>query len=147
MCGTVHSSEKDGSMPVDGSNRNYRARHKMQSSRRLAVSRSMMDMGSSMSSEPMNLQTVFAGTSGALATAPGKCNLQPETLADLIDHGMSLDKLSDLAFMFNFNEDGLGAGKEMLSVQLYDGTGQSKYMSDWSRGFGLESVGFSQVLG
>lgn len=95
----------------------------------------------------MNQQTIFSGTFGALATAPGKCDLNAKNLASLIDHDMPLDKLSDLAFMFNFPEDAIGTGNQMFSVQLYDGTGQTNYVSEWSRGFSLESVGFSQIVG
>ena len=141
VCGTV-SKGRDGSSPVDGSNRNYRARHKMQSSRRLAVSKSYSDVNSVLQA-PMNLQTIFAGTPGALATAPGRSDLNSQALAELIDHDMCLEKLSELAFMFNFPDD----GSQMLSTQLYDGTGQLNYMSEWSRGIGLESVGISQVVG
>jgi hypothetical protein len=96
---------------------------------------------------PLNSKTIFAGTSGALATAPGKCDLPPHELSELIDKEITLEKLADLAFMFNFHEEGLSIGHQMLSVQLYDGTGQLNYVSDWSRGFGLDSVGFSQIVG
>lgn len=131
VCGTVAGPNKDGSMPVDGSNRNYQARHKMQqSSRRMATSQSLLDeKTTSIEKSPINRQTIFAGTPGALATSPGKCNLHPNTLAKLIDHEMTVDELADLAFMFNFTEDSFGASKQMLAVQLYDGTGQSTYES------------------
>jgi hypothetical protein len=147
VSGTVVGPTKDGSMPVDGSNRNYRARHRMQQSTlRMAASQSLLD-GSppSIQKTPLNQQTIFAGTYGALATSPGKCDLPPQTLSKLIDHEMPVDKLSDLAFMFNFPEEGLGIANQMLSVKLHDGTGHMKYESDWSRGFSLESVGISQV--
>lgn len=149
VCGTVIGPGKDGSMPVDGSNRNYRARHELQqSTRRMAASQSLLDENAAaVHKTPMNQQTIFAGTFGALATAPGKCELNAKSLATLIDHDMSLDKLSDLAFMFNFPEDVIGTGNQMFSIQLYDGTGQTNYVSEWSRGFSLESVGFSQIVG
>lgn len=144
-CGTVISPDKDGTVPVDGSNRNYRTRHEMRSSRQLAKSRSVNGMPHF--SAPINLHTIFPGTPGALAMSQCRCNLSPEKLASLIDHDLPLDKLADLAYMFNFYDEGLGTGNQMLSVQLYDGSGQSKYFSEWSRGFSLESVGFSQVVG
>lgn len=147
VCGTVIDSEKDGSMPVDGSNRNYRVRHKMQQSSRRMVSQSLLDNNAtSMHKVPMNQQTIFAGTYGALATSPGKCDLHPQTLSKLIDHDISLEKLSDLAFMFNFPEEVLSGNNQMLSLQLHDGTGQTQYESEWSKGFSLESVGISQVV-
>ncbi|KAG7355258.1 vacuolar-sorting-associated protein 13 C-terminal domain containing protein [Nitzschia inconspicua] len=145
VCGTVVGPEKDGSMPVDGSNRNYRARHRMQQSTRRLASQSLLDDNATQKS-PMNQQTIFAGTYGALATSPGKCDLHPRTLSKLIDHEMPLEKMSDLAFMFNFPEENLVGGNQMLSLQLHDGTCQTKYASGWSKGFSLESVGISQVV-
>ena len=130
-------------MPVDGSNRIYRTRHQMQSSRHLTKARSV---NLPHHSSPINLHTIFPGTPGALATAQGRCNLPPEKLASLIDHDLPLDKVADLAYMFNFHDEALGTGNQMLSVQLYDGSCQSKYFSEWSRGFGVESVGISQVV-
>jgi hypothetical protein len=149
VCGTVIGPEKDGSMPVDGSNRNYRARHRMQQSTlRMAASQSLLDENTtSFQKSPMNQQTIFAGTYGALATSPGKCDLPPQILSKLVDHEMPVDKLSDLAFMFSFPEEGIGLANQMLSIMLYDGTGQMKYKSEWSRGFSLDSVGISQVVG
>lgn len=148
-CGTVISPEKDGSMPVDGSNRNYRSRHQMQSYRKVAMNRSTVeDNGINQHfSSTANMQTVFPGTPGALATSTGRCNLTPEQLCSLLEHELPIDQLADLAYMFNFHDEGLGTGSQMLSVQLYDGSSQSNYISEWSRGFGLESVGFSQVVG
>ena len=64
VSGTVLSLSKDGSRPVDGSNRNYRNRHKMQKSRR--AHNGMVGLQTT----PMNKNTVFAGTPGALATSP-----------------------------------------------------------------------------
>lgn len=142
VSGTVLTPEKDGSRPVDGSNRNYLSRHKAQSSRRLVVGEKV-----ARSSTPLNSETIFSGTPGALATSPGRCNLPVGELAKLLDKDIPLENLAKLAFMFNFYDDGLSIGHQMLSVQLYDGTGQSEYLSDWSRGFSLESVGFSQIVG
>ena len=94
----------------------------------------------------MNSKTIFAGTPGALATSLGRCCLPPSTLAELIDKEPPLEKLADLAFMFNFHEEGLSIGNQTLVTQLYDGTDQSHYTSEWSRGFSLDSVGFSQIV-
>ena len=151
VCGTVSSSEKDGSMPVDGSNRHYRSRYEMQSKRRVELSSpSFVDKNAPLlNNVPMNTETVFSGTHGALATSPGRCTLSPEDISDLIDRDMPSQKLAEIAFMFNFYEDGMGV--EKLIVQLYDGlrSNESKsldYTSGWSTGFGLETVGFSQVI-
>jgi hypothetical protein len=142
VSGTVISTEKDGSRPVDGSNRNYRKHHKRQSSRRRVV----IEEPEEVEKDPMNSKTIFSGTPGALATAPGRCDLPPSELSALIDKDVPLEKLANLAFMFNFHEEGMSIGHQLLSVQLYDGREQSNYVSDWSRGFSLDSVGFSQIV-
>jgi hypothetical protein len=151
VCGTVISPGKDGSMPVDGSNRQYRSRYEMQSKRRVAFSSPplLAHSAPSFDDAPMNPETVFAGTHGALATSPGRCTLSPENISALIDQDIPLQKLAKAAFMFNFHEDGLGG--EKLMIQLYDGLRSYEnkhpdYTSGWSTGFGLETVGFSQVI-
>jgi hypothetical protein len=95
---------------------------------------------------PANSTTVFSGRAGALATTPGICELSPEQVASLIETDLSIDKLGSLAFMFNFNEGSLSIGNQKMCVQLWDGTGITRYASDWSSGFSLDSVGFSQVI-
>ena len=95
---------------------------------------------------PVNSKTIFAGTPGALATTPGRCDLEASEFAGLIDKELSVEKMAQLAFMFNFHEEGLSIGHQMLSVQLFDGSCETKYSSDWSRGFSLDSVGFSQIV-
>ena len=140
VSGNVVSEHRDGSRPVDGSNRNYTSRHKTRSPKNLISGES------APGSKPLVTSTVFSGTPGALATSPGRCDLPATELAALVDQDMPLPKMAELAYMFNFTDDGI-IGNQMLSVQLYDGTGQSKYRSDWSRGFSLESVGFSQIVG
>lgn len=151
VCGTVISPGKDGSKPVDGSNRQYRSRYEMQAKRRNAFSSPPLvtDKAPGLDEASMDSETVFAGTHGALATSPGRCALSPENISALIDQDMSLDKLAKIAFMFNFHEDGLGG--EQLMIQLYDGLRSYEnkypdYTSGWSSGFGLETVGFSQVI-
>lgn len=135
VSGTVISSERDGSRPVDGSNRNYQNLHKIQSARR----------NISQERVPMNTKTIFSGTHGSLATSPGVCELRPSELSELIEKDIPLQKLADLSFMFNFGDE-VSIGNAMLSVQLYDGTGQSNYKSDWSRGVSLDSVGYYQIV-
>ena len=146
VSGTVNNAEMDGSRPVDGSNRNYRSVHAM---RHISETRNLIpvDEGRKTEGTLMNAKTIFSGTPGALATSPGKCNLAISELTELIDNGVTLEKLADLAFMFNFYDEGLARGQQMLCVQLFDGTGQSNYATDWSRGFSLDSVGFSQIVG
>ena len=150
VCGTILSPGKDGSMPVDGCNRQYRSRYDMLSNLRSAFSSSHATVQSPLSDDaPMNPDTIFAGTHGALATSPGRCALSPEQVSSLIDQDIPLQKLSQIAFMFNFHDDGVGG--EKLIIQLFDGlrNHESKYpeyTSGWSTGFGLETVGFSQVI-
>jgi len=140
VCGTVLDSERDGSKPVDGSTRNYVNRHQLARAMRLNPSKYLR------SHRPMNEGTIFGGTVGALATSPGRCDLAPNDLTSLIDKDLPMEKLSSLAFMFNFHEDVLSIGNRRLSVQLADSTEHVPYFSDWSRGFSLDSVGFSQIV-
>jgi hypothetical protein len=147
VSGTVISPEKDGSRPVDGSNRNYRMHHKDQATRRKSSKRQVtLLLPEELESSAMNSKTIFAGTPGALASTPGRCDLDASEMAELIDKELSLERMAQLAFMFNFHEEGLSIGHQMLSVQLFDGSGEWDYSSDWSRGFSLDSVGFSQIV-
>ena len=130
VSGTVLSRDKDGSMPVDGGKPGW-----------IDVARTQIG-----DVQPLNRGTIFAGTPGALATSIGRCSLSPDELASIVDKNMPLEQMAKLAFMYNFNEGALSMGGQKLCIQLYDGTGQSKYQSDWSRGFSLGSVGFSQVV-
>lgn len=135
VSGTVSSPSKDGSLPLSGgrAQANYEAHH---GSPRHIIAR-----------VPLNKGTIFAGTHGALATSPGQCELPAEEVVSLIEADLSLERLADLAFMFNFNEGVLSLGNQKLCVQLWDGSGATRYASDWSQGFSLDSVGFSQVVG
>lgn len=132
VSGTVISPERNGSATLSGG-------------RSEPVVHEATPM-SSQSTKPMNDGTIFSGTPGALATSPGKCGLSPDDIATLVDKNMSLETLARLAFMFNFNEGALSIGLQKLCVQLGDGTGVLRYESEWSRGFSLESVGYSQVV-
>ena len=130
VSGTVHSRDRDGSMPVDGGKAGW-----------IDAARTH-----SVEVQPLNRGTIFAGTPGALATSIGRCSLSPEEVASIVDKNMSLEQMAKVAFMFNIHEGALSMGGQKLCIQLFDGTEQSKYQSDWSRGFSLASVGFSQVV-
>ena len=130
VSGTVLSRDRDGSMPVDGGNAGWIDNTRTQNG----------DV------QPLNRGTIFAGTPGALATSMGRCSLSPSEVSSIVDRNMSLEHMAKLAFMFNFHEGALTMGGQKLCIQLFDGTEQSKYQSDWSRGFSLGSVGFSQVV-
>ena len=134
VSGTVLSPTKNGSLPLSGG--------------RSQATYETPELGISSSRgsrRPLNEQTIFSGTPGALATYPGRCNLPSGQVAQLIDKAMPLEKMVQLAFMFNFQPATIGSQK--LCVQLGDGTGLTSYESDWSRGFSLDTVGISQVLG
>lgn len=137
VSGTVLSPSRDGSLPLSGE----RSHEKYEKE----------DDGASAESEvsqQVTSTTIFSGTPGALATSPGRCELPPDQVAELIDTNLSLEKMSALAFMFNFQESSvMTIGQERLCVQLGDGTGKTGYESDWSRGFSLESLGVSQTVG
>lgn len=128
VSGTVLSRDKDGSMPIDGGKAGW-----------IDTSRAQ-----TAEAEPLNRGTIFAGTAGALATSVGRCSLTPEEISAVVDKNMPLERMAKLAFMFNFHENSM-SGRN-LCIQLYDGTGQSKYQSEWSRGVSLASVGFSQIV-
>ena len=133
VSGTVHSPDKDGSRPVDGSTRNYGTLSNPHEDDLRAIRR-----------------TVFSGTPGALATtSSGKTDgLSTQELIHLLNSDISLDETARLAAMFNFQEIlALGGQQRKLCVQLHDGTGKTSYSSDWSSGFSLDSVGVTQVVG
>jgi SHR-binding domain of vacuolar-sorting associated protein 13 len=136
VSGTVHSPEKDGSLPLSGgrSRANYGY---------------LKDDGDSLHPHTSKTsETIFSGTFGALATSPGRCDHPPEKVAKIIDTNLPLENLASLAFMFNFQEGSVIAmGSQRLCVQLGDGTGKTNYESDWSRGLSIDSVGISQIVG
>jgi hypothetical protein len=159
VSGTVVSPDKDGSRPVDHSDRNYNV------GRRGAI-RSQMHISLQM---PANRIGGFAGTSGALSSplSPEEISLQgpanrtggfagtpgalsgplsPEKIISLLDKDLPLDKLTEVAFMFNFQDEMLSLGRRELCVQLANGIGPSRYSSAWSHGFSLDSVGVNQVI-
>jgi hypothetical protein len=135
VSGTCSSPDRDGSTPLEGgrAEANYDvpqdAVHEKGVSGRLPT------------------RTVFSGMPGALATSPGSCDLPPEEVVELVDSELKLESLAKLAFMFNFNEGVMSLGNQRLCFQLWDGSGATRYASDWSQGLSVDSVGFSQVLG
>ena len=128
--GTVLSPDLDGSKRVDGSNRADEEKYNYDL-RRLGHSQ-----------EPYS--TIFSGRPGALHKQNGQ--IEPVVLASLLSENLPLSIMSSLAFMFNF-EDVLSLGSPpRLCVQLADVANKS-YTSAWSSGFGLESVGVTQIVG
>ncbi len=136
--GTVWGAEKDGSKPVDGSNRN-------ESDGIAGVSATRNLAGLNL----LKLNTVFPGTHGALKALEKIDNeaAKPAILAALISEDLPLSTASKLAFMFNFQEGLSLGGSPRLCIQLADTTKTSRYTSAWSSGFGLESVGVTQIVG
>jgi len=133
VSGTVLSPLKNGSLPLSGGR--ARAKYKSQ------------ELPTPSPSRPLTESTIFSGTPGALASYPGRCELPPDDVASLIDKDIPLDKIAQLAFMFNFHEGMVVAsGNQKLSVQLGDGTGMTNYESDFSRGFSLDTIGIPQVI-
>ena len=135
VCGSVHSEHLDGSRPLsDG-----RARAMYSDAEpRNEDGDVNFDEGS---------LSGFAGTAGALASSStGICRTSAEEVCNLIDENLDLSKQAELAFMFNFTDTGLSLGQERFCMRLYDGRGNKRYRSDWSRGFSLDSVGFSHVV-
>lgn len=131
VSGTVLSPDCDGSLPLSGG----RSRAKYNDHDGDDVGRSRIK------------ETIYSGMPGALAGASaGQCGCPPSEVARLIDKNLQLEQLAKISFMFNFHEGILSAGNQRLCVQLGDGSGATKYLSDWSRGFSLDSVGFSQVI-
>ena len=134
VAGTVLSPDKDGSKPVDGSNRND-----VEDDDNLVPEKGMDSLG-----------TVFSGRSGALSMLDELSDklTKPSLLAALVSEDLPLGVMSKLAFMFNF-QDFLSLGQQQrLCMQLTDTTKTDpRYSSAWSSGFGLESVGVTQIVG
>jgi hypothetical protein len=132
VSGTVMSPDRDGSLPLSGAR--SRARYENDSNDVRATTISQC------------IRTVYAGTPGALATSPGRCELSAEIVAPLLDSNLHIDKVAKWSFMFNFQDDPMNVGNHNLCVQLWDGTGATRYASDWSKGFGVDSVGVTQTI-
>ena len=136
VSGTVLGPEKDGSKPVDGSNRND-------------ADEDNMPTGSVAGFDSLQLNTIFPGTPGVLKELEKLGNIpsKPAILAALISEDLPLSITSKLAIMFNFQEVLSLSGTPRLCIQLADATNPSQYTSAWSSGFGLESVGVTQIVG
>lgn len=133
VSGTVLSSEKDGSKPVDGSSRND------------IDEENSTIFGANLKS----LNTIYSGRPGALSLLKfSDKETKPALLAALISEDLPLGVMASLAFMFNF-QDVLSLGSSpRLCIQLADTANtKSQYVSAWSSGFGLESVGVTQIVG
>lgn len=141
VSGTVVSPTKDGSRPVDDSDRNYISNVRRYS---YGSRKPVHEIRPAPSQEFKRRKGIFAGTPGALATTPGQPPLAPEKTISLLDKDLPLQTLTEAAFMFNFQLDMLSIFK--LCVQLSDGTGNSRYFSAWSQGFSLDSVGVNQIV-
>jgi hypothetical protein len=117
VSGTVLSPSQDGSRPVD--------------------------LQESTSDENLNLHTIFPGKVGALS----RNNLSVSEFSSLMEKEIPLHQIASMAFMFNFRDFlSIGGYERKLTIQLADPTGGSKYCSEWSHGFSLESVGVSQTI-
>ena len=131
------SPEKDGSKPVDGSNRNDAEEEEEEG----LVSETSID----------SLNTIFSGRPGALSLLNELDDhaAKPALLAAMISEALPLRIISKLAFMFNFQDVlSLGGSVERLCIQLADtSSDKPRYTSAWSSGFGLESVGVTQIVG
>lgn len=138
VSGTVLSAEKDGSKPVDGGFRCH-----IEEDDDLLVE-------SGLESELGSLSTVFSGRPGALSLMKDRKGnaTNPALFAALISEDLPLRVLSKLAFMFNFQDSIYLGGSPRLCIQLADTRDVgSRYQSAWSSGFGLESVGVTQIVG
>ena len=132
VSGTVLSPEKDGSLTLNG------ARSQPKYGKHI-------DDVAAPSDEKFR-RRLHAGMPGALATFPGRCEQDAETVAALLDSNMPIEDVAKWSFMFSFQEDHVNIGNQKMCVQLYDGTGNTRYISDWSRGFGVDSVGVAQTV-
>ena len=135
VCGTVHGPTRDGSRPVDGSTK------QIQRGLRMNYNTQRDDI---KSCDLLKRGTIFPGTAGALATSPGSCTLGEMDINKVLSKDIAVDLLISLSFMFNF-QDNMKSPK--MSVQLADTTSHSKYTSNWSRAFSLESFGVTQNIG
>lgn len=120
VCGSIQSPSRDGSKPVDSSKR------------------------SSFSDRTFQ-NTIFPGKPGALYGAKNRFSLQDYT--ELLCSDISIDKLARIAFMFNYRESYPFGGYNRLSLQLVDPSWRSYRFSEWSRGFSLDSIGVTQIVG
>lgn len=133
VSGTVHSPDRDGSNPMFSNNIS-------DGKKRVPRNRQSNDR----TDELNETRPIFSGTPGALAAQSGVSRLPRDELAELLDAELPLNRMGNLAFMFNFH-DVLGMAVSRFCVQLGDGTGTTRYQSDWSKGLALDPVGIPQV--
>jgi hypothetical protein len=88
-----------------------------------------------------------SGLPGALSYVSDNPAVSREQTARLLEKDLELNDLYSIAFMFNFHDETIILSQQRLIVQLFDGTGDSPYFSDWSSGFSLDTIGVPQVLG
>lgn len=127
VSGTIHSTEKDGSKPVDCSKRNVK-------------------------SNRIFIDTIFPGRPGALSCLNMHSNDDRNSLQEytaLLSKEIPLERLADMSFMFNYNEQVHIAGQSnsRLCMQLTVPYSNGDLNSEWSRGFSLETVGVPQIIG
>lgn len=140
------SAEKDGSKPVDGGQRCTVDEEAEEDGL------SLLPGGSNLSGLDSLDTTIFSGRPGAMALLKKSLNnnpAKPALLAALISEDLPLCVLSKLAFMFNFQDVLSIGGSPRLCIQLADtrSDASSRYTSAWSSGFGLESIGVTQIVG
>lgn len=137
VSGTVVSPDRNGSLPM----KSLDFSKKQDLEERSSSFRSRIEL------EIENESHVFSGMAGALASTPGICSTSAERVAKLVDVNLPPEELTHVAFMFNFHDElSIGIGNQRLSFQLGDGTGVSRYQSEWSRGISVDSVGIPQVI-
>lgn len=132
VSGTVLSPDKDGSLPLLGARS------------QLKYENHTDNVGSAYNERVS--RRVYAGTPGALANFPGRCDKPGEDVAALLDSNIPIEEVAKWSFMFSFQDDHANVGNHKMCVQLWDGTGSTRYVSDWSRGFGVDSVGVAQTI-
>jgi hypothetical protein len=132
VSGTVLSPEKDGSLPLKGARSHVK-------------DESIPDEKNFPAGSPVN-RRAFAGTPGALASSPGRCDHSAETISAHLDSNITIDEVAKWSFMFMFHDDHGTMANQKICVQLWDGTGATRYTSDWSKAFGVDSIGVAQTI-
>jgi len=87
------------------------------------------------------------GINGSIARLPGVCKSSTEDICDAIDSHLQFGDLSVNATMFSFSEElSLVAGHQRICIKLSCNSRDTEYISDWSDGISLDSVGISQIV-
>ena len=139
VAGTVLSKSMDGSKPVDEGHRSF-----------LEIVEGDCSLNSVSKLDSLGT-TIFSGKPGAMALLKRNTNCPTDSalIAALISNDLPLRIIvSNLAFMFNFQDVLTLRGSPRLCIQLIDTQHDtSRYTSAWSSAFGLESVGVTQIIG